>query len=117
MSQFVHSVLTVDLCSFQTGEKGLDLSDLWRSRPSPSAGSKNDAVAPVSTFKRWRRGGGARNGGGRSSPSHAQNCGGGKEPPGEGDRSLLKFLALVSDGLPTGSQRHAVEPEGSFLCS
>ncbi|XP_023707854.1 inositol-trisphosphate 3-kinase homolog isoform X2 [Cryptotermes secundus] len=70
-----------------TGDKGLDVSDLWKSRPSPSAGNKNEAVAPVSTFKRWRRGG-------RSSPSHVQNFGGGKEPPGEGDRSLLKFLAL-----------------------
>ena len=87
-------------CSFQTGDKGLDVSDLWKSRPSASAVNKNEAVAPVSTFKRWRRGG-------RSSPSHVQNFGGGKEPPGEGDRSLLKFLALVSE-------RHAVEPHSQY---
>jgi len=75
------------------------LGDLWRSRPSPSAGKKNDvvptAVAPsaaaISTFKRWRRGG-------RSSPGHAENCTG-KDPAAEEERSLLKFLALVS--LPT----------------
>jgi hypothetical protein len=62
----------------QTG----DLSDLWKSRPLPSTGGKNEAVAPGSSFRRWRRGGGAR------SPSDVA-----KEAPGEVDRSL-KLLAL-----------------------
>jgi hypothetical protein len=88
---------------FQTAEKGLDLSDLWRSRQSSSAAKKNDTVptpmapsaAPGSTFKRWRRSGGTRNGGGRSSTGHPENCSS-KESAGVEDRSLLKFLALVS---------------------
>jgi hypothetical protein len=79
------------------------LSELWRSRPSSSAIKKNDAVpTPVapsaahgSTFKRWRRSGGTRNGGDRSSTGHAENCSG-KESAGVEDRSLLEFLALVS---------------------
>jgi len=81
----------------------LDFSELWRSRQSSSAAKKHDAVptpvapsaAPGSTFKRWRRSGGTRNGGGRSSTGHAENCGS-KESAGVEDRSLLKFLALVS---------------------
>jgi hypothetical protein len=88
---------------FQTAEKGLDLSELWRSRQSSSAAKKNDAVptpvapsaTPGSTFKRWRRSCGTRNGGGRSSSGHAEN-GSSKECAGVEDRSLLKFLALVS---------------------
>jgi len=87
----------------QTAEKGLDLSELWRSRQSSSAAKKNDAaptpVAPSvpqgSSFKRWRRSYGTRNGGGRSSTGHAENCNS-KESAGVEDRSLLKFLALVS---------------------
>ena len=83
---------------YQTAEKGLDLNVLWRPRHSASAAKKNDAVAaPVapsrgvtSTFKRWRR-----SGGDRQSPGHSENCSS-KEPAGEEDRSLLKFLALVS---------------------
>jgi hypothetical protein len=66
---------------FQTGEKGFDLSDLWRSRTSPSTDKKRDAA--LSSFKRWRRGGG------RSGTGHAQ-------PSAEENGSLLKFLALVS---------------------
>ncbi|XP_021941752.1 inositol-trisphosphate 3-kinase homolog isoform X3 [Zootermopsis nevadensis] len=62
-----------------TGDKGFDLSDLWRSRASPSADKKRDAA--VSSFKRWRRGGC------RSTPGHT-------EPSAEEDGSLLKFLAL-----------------------
>ncbi|XP_069694996.1 inositol-trisphosphate 3-kinase homolog isoform X3 [Periplaneta americana] len=80
----------------QTGEKGLDLSDLWRTRPAANSSTKKNDAAPASvapsaaavssTFKRWRRGGG----GTRSrSPGHAEN-----EPAAEEDRSLLKFLAL-----------------------
>ena len=81
------------------------MRELWRSRQSSSAAKKNDAVptpvapsaAPGSTFKRWRRsgGGGTRNGGGRSSTGHSENCSS-KESAGVEDRSLLKFLALVS---------------------
>lgn len=85
----------------KTAEKGLDLSDLWRSRQSSSAVKKNDAVptpvapsaAPASTFKRWRRSGGTRSGGGRTSTAPAENCSS-KESAGVEDRSLLKFLAL-----------------------
>lgn len=69
-------------CSFfQTGEKGFDVSDLWRSRATPSTDKKRDAA--ISSFKRWRRGGG------RPSPGHTQ-------PSADDDGSLLKFLALVS---------------------
>jgi len=80
------------------------LSDLWRSRQTSSAVKKNDAVptpaapssAPASTFKRWRRSAGTRSGGGRTSTAApAENCSS-KESAGVEDRSLLKFLALVS---------------------
>lgn len=93
----------LDLKRFKgkTAEKGLDLSDLWRSRQSTSAAKKNDAgptpmapsAAAVSTFKRWRRSAGTRNGGGKPTPGHGENCSS-KEPAGDDDRSLLKFLAL-----------------------
>jgi hypothetical protein len=87
----------------QTAEKGLDFGELWRSRQSTSSSKKNDVdpapaapSAPAgSSFKRWRRSAGTRNAGGRTSPGHGENCSS-KEPPGVGDRSLLKFLALVS---------------------
>nr|CAD7200873.1 unnamed protein product [Timema douglasi] len=72
-----------------TGEKGLDLSELWRSRTS--AHGPTGLSAP-STFRRWRRGGSART----SAPAKpavpaqdARGLGGAEE-----DRSLLKFLAL-----------------------
>nr|CAD7258236.1 unnamed protein product [Timema shepardi] len=81
------SQLTSD--SQHLGEKGLDLSELWRSRTS--AHGPTGLSAP-STFRRWRRGGSARTSAPTKTAIPAQDArglGGAEE-----DRSLLKFLAL-----------------------
>ncbi|KAJ8883438.1 hypothetical protein PR048_015281 [Dryococelus australis] len=65
-----------------TGEKGLDLSELWRSHGRSDAAPT--AHSAVSTFKRWRRGA-------RAAPKSAEQ----PAPAAcDQDRSLLKFLAL-----------------------
>nr|CAD7458767.1 unnamed protein product [Timema tahoe] len=82
----------------KTGEKGLDLSELWRSRTS--AHGPTGLSAP-STFRRWRRGGSARTSApAKTAPAQdARGLGGAEE-----DRSLLKFLALVSPLVQTPPQ-------------
>lgn len=96
----------------KTGEKGLDLGDLWRSRSaapdvstpaSPTATCISATTAPASGFKRWRRGGSGGGGGGvgralSSETAPASNPASGQSkdhaPAAVEDRSLLKFLAL-----------------------
>ncbi|KAK7790270.1 hypothetical protein R5R35_012636 [Gryllus longicercus] len=109
------------MCKDQTGEKGLDLGELWRARSdgsAPSAGAcVASAPAAVSGFKRWRRGGGGGGGGqahahgggaaaaavaagGRVATASASPSAAAPSASGDGaaakeqDRSLLKFLAL-----------------------
>ncbi|XP_063216453.1 inositol-trisphosphate 3-kinase homolog isoform X2 [Bacillus rossius redtenbacheri] len=74
------------LCSDAgTGEKGLDLSELWRSHGRGDAAPAHSAVG---TFKRWRRGA-------RAAPKPAAPAASEDAPAAsEQDRSLLKFLAL-----------------------
>ncbi|PSN50916.1 hypothetical protein C0J52_05368 [Blattella germanica] len=79
-----------------TGDKGLDFSDFWHSHSaSPSTSSKKSDPTPsstVSTFKKWRRGGTSRNSRDRTScPNQTEN-----ESTAVEDRSLLRFLALLS---------------------
>lgn len=83
----------MDLCLLQTGDKDVEVSEIWKSRRNkPNVKSES----PHSAFRRWRKSASSKLSESRSGTNDSKTPVNSKEKDSEEDMSLLKFLAIVS---------------------
>lgn len=77
----------------QTGDKDVEVSDIWKSRRNkPNVKSES----PHNAFRRWRKSASSKLSESRSGTNDSKTPVNSREKDPEEDMSLLKFLAIVS---------------------